>query len=270
MLPAFQRSTIKFFGGRTSAGPSVMRRWLQRARLDYHKIQNSNRWLQPNVDLTNRHIHVRYELSDFEWVAIKPFLPNKPRGASPFATLSKALFAPHGDRRGRDTGAPEGVATRPYRSTDRSPFGPQDLGGSFDYFVGTCQKRFGMPAPPLWQPSYRRRLDVLDESSQPRQAANPISIPIPTATAVVKSGRCLAWSPSRSKASLPARAPAWTASVPKLVASSSATRWPRRKRSVRIGPIASTIWLAAVDAPEAARRPAILPMAPSSFSIARR
>jgi transposase len=125
----------------------------------------------------------------------------------------------------------------------------------------------------LWQPSYRRRLDVLDESSQPRQAANPISIPIPTATAMVKSGRCLAWSPSRSRASLPARAPAWTASAPKLVASSSAACWPRRKRSVRslrIGPIASTIWLAAVDTPEEARRPAILPMAPSSFSIARR
>jgi transposase len=23
---------------------------------------------------------MRYELSDFEWAAIKPFLPNKPRG----------------------------------------------------------------------------------------------------------------------------------------------------------------------------------------------
>jgi len=26
---------------------------------------------------------MRYELTDYEWAAIKPFLPNKPRGVPP-------------------------------------------------------------------------------------------------------------------------------------------------------------------------------------------
>jgi transposase len=36
---------------------------------------------------------MRYELSDFEWAAIKPFLPNKPRGV-PRVNRSAARKSP--------------------------------------------------------------------------------------------------------------------------------------------------------------------------------
>jgi transposase len=36
---------------------------------------------------------MRYELSDFEWTAIKPMLPNKPRGVPRVATRYDKLVA---------------------------------------------------------------------------------------------------------------------------------------------------------------------------------
>jgi transposase len=38
---------------------------------------------------------MRYELSDFEWTAIKPMLPNKPRGVPRVATRYDKLAANH-------------------------------------------------------------------------------------------------------------------------------------------------------------------------------
>jgi transposase len=39
---------------------------------------------------------MRYELTDYEWAAIKPMLPNKPRGVSPVndRRLLNALLGP--------------------------------------------------------------------------------------------------------------------------------------------------------------------------------
>ena len=37
---------------------------------------------------------MRYELADYEWTAIKPMLPNKPRGGAPWRDLPTA-FGPY-------------------------------------------------------------------------------------------------------------------------------------------------------------------------------
>ncbi|SIO49582.1 hypothetical protein SAMN05443247_06489 [Bradyrhizobium erythrophlei] len=59
---------------------------------------------------------MRYELTDFEWTAIRPFLPNKPRGVPRV-----------NDRRTLNEGADQGWTRKTPHSTERTCFIDKDM-----------------------------------------------------------------------------------------------------------------------------------------------
>jgi hypothetical protein len=70
---------------------------------------------------------MRYELSDYEWTAIKPMLPNKPRGVRTALGLSAEIRSSHGCFQIRPPTIQPGQHPKLHRASEDGP----DIGDEY-------------------------------------------------------------------------------------------------------------------------------------------